>query len=176
MCDGRNLIGSGAGRGHDASKVDDHGELEWGAQAKSEIDADMVVIAEAIIERRSGAFEPANSVVLSAFVKPRPADIAPWLQARSYGNRRHRGTSPPSASVAVVIRYPRGRCNPASRAFAGEPDVVGRATGLCRVSGRAGYLDRRLTLVTRDRFHPNADDLEIVGRVHAHLAIGWRSR
>ncbi len=170
MCDGRNLIGSGAGRGHDASKVDDHGELEWGAQAKSEIDADMVVISEAT------AFEPANAVVLSAFVKPRRADIAPWLQVRSYGNRRHRGTSPPSASVAVVIRYPRGRCNPASRAFAGEPDVVGRATGLCRVPGRAGYLDRRLTLVTRDRFHPNADDLEIVGRVHAHLAIGWRSR
>ena len=56
MCDGRNLIGSGAGRGHDASKVDDHGELEWGAQAKSEFDADMVVIAEAIIQRRSGAF------------------------------------------------------------------------------------------------------------------------
>jgi hypothetical protein len=52
--------------------------------------------------------------------------------------------------------------------LAGEPDIVGRATGLRRVPGGAGYLDRRLTLVTRDRFHPNADDLEIVGGVHAH--------
>ncbi len=91
----------------------------------------------------------------------------------SHGSRRPGGTSPPSASVAVVIRYQRGRCYPASRTFAGEPDIVGRATGLCRVPGGAGYLDRRLTLVARDRFHPNADDLEIVGRVHAHSAIGW---
>src|SRR6266851_1019177 len=91
----------------------------------------------------------------------------------SYGSRPPDGTSPPSASVAVVIRYPRGRCYPASRAFAGEPDIVGRATGLCRVPGGARYLDRRFTLVARDRFHPNADDLEIVGRVHARLAVGW---
>lgn len=33
---------------------------EFGAKAKGEIDADMVAIAEAIIERRSGAFEPAS--------------------------------------------------------------------------------------------------------------------
>jgi hypothetical protein len=43
---------------------------------------------------------------------------------------------------------------------------VGRAAGLHRVPGGAGYLDRRLTLVKRDRFHPNADDLEIVGGEH----------
>src|SRR6266446_6829723 len=93
----------------------------------------------------------------------------------SYGKPPAWRHSPPSASVAVVIRYPRGRCYPASRTFAGEPDLVGRTTRLCRVPGGAGYLDRRLTLVARDLFHPNADDLEIVGRVHAHLAIGWRS-
>jgi hypothetical protein len=70
-------------------------------------------------------------------------------------------------SVAVVLRYPRGRCHPASGTFAGEPDIVGWAT--CRIPGRAGYLCRRLTLVARDRFHPNANDLEIVGGVHANF-------
>jgi len=33
---------------------------EFGPQAKGEIDADMVAIAESIIERRSGAFDPAD--------------------------------------------------------------------------------------------------------------------
>src|SRR5262245_52166133 len=37
--------------------------------AKSEIDADMFVIAEAIIERRSGAFEPAGPSTALAFYK-----------------------------------------------------------------------------------------------------------
>jgi hypothetical protein len=75
--------------------------------------------------------------------------------------------------------YPRGRCYPASHAFAGEPDIVGRATGLRQVPDGAGYLYRRLTLVTRDRSHPNADDLEIVGGMHAHfpaLSLISRSR
>jgi hypothetical protein len=97
-----------------------------------------------------------------------PADIAPWLQAGAT-SRRPGGASPPPASVAAVIIYPRWRCYPASRAFAGEPDIVGRAIGLRQFPGGAGYLDRRLTLVTRDRFHPNADDLEIVGGVHTHF-------
>src|SRR5439155_20876130 len=105
--------------------------------------------------------------------KPRPAGCCFLARASSYGSRGPDGTSPPSASVAVVIRYQRGWRYPASGTFAGEPDVVGRAIGLCRVPGGAGYLDRRRTLGARDRFHPNADDLEIVGRVHAHLAIGW---
>jgi DNA end-binding protein Ku len=33
---------------------------EFGSPAKGEIDADMVAIAESIIERRSGAFDPAD--------------------------------------------------------------------------------------------------------------------
>jgi hypothetical protein len=120
-----------------------------------------------------------RSVVLGAFVKLSPADIARWLQvgATAAAGLRHFSSTP--ASVAAVIIYPRAWCYPASRAFAGEPDIVGRATGPRQVPGGSGHLDWSLTLVTRDRFHPNADDLEIVGGVHSHfpaLSLISRSR
>ena len=127
------------------------------------------ICRESIVCILRSAAARTRSVVLGGFA---PLMLLPG-PGSSYDSRGSDGTSPPFASVAVVIRDPRGRCYPASGTFAGKPDVVGWATGLCRVPGGAGYLDRRLTLVARDRFHPNADDLEIVGRVHAHLAIEW---
>ena len=40
--------------------ADDVREAEFGPDGKGEVDADMVVVAEPIMERRKGSFDPAT--------------------------------------------------------------------------------------------------------------------